>query len=361
MRVAFISRSTLFTVRGGDTVQLVKTAEWLRKLGVEVDLYCGPGKISYERYDVIHGFNVIRPVELLEHFRKFKGLKVLSTIYVDYSEYELKARGGLASLLLKYGGPDRLEYLKTIARWVKNGEKNFSFSYLLRGHRSCVRNLLRLSDVLLPNSGNEYRRLVSGYGIERNCVVVPNAIDPTVFKKELEYRNKQNNLVLCVGRIDGLKNQLNLIRALTGSEFELLIIGKPAPNHVSYYNECRKMAGENVRFLAETEQSELVKYYQRAGVHVLPSWFETTGLSSLEAAAMGCRIVITRKGDTEDYFGDNAFYCEPDQPESILNAVRRAAGAPLNENFRVTIYAEYVWEVTARKTLQAYNNALSHS
>jgi len=38
MKVLFQSRTTLFSVPGGDTVQLVKTAEYLRKLGVEVDI-----------------------------------------------------------------------------------------------------------------------------------------------------------------------------------------------------------------------------------------------------------------------------------------------------------------------------------
>ena len=48
---------------------------------------------------------------------------------------------------------------------------------------------------------------------------------------------------------------------------------------------------------------------------------ETPGLSSLEAAAMGKNIVVTTKGDTYDYFEDYAFYCEPDDIESIKNAL----------------------------------------
>ena len=40
---------------------------------------------------------------------------------------------------------------------------------------------------------------------------------------------------------------------------------------------------------------------------------------------MGCNIVITEKGFTREYFGDDAFYCEPGDPESIYNAVENAA------------------------------------
>jgi len=39
---------------------------------------------------------------------------------------------------------------------------------------------------------------------------------------------------------------------------------------------------------------------------VLPSWFETTGLSSIEAGVMGCNIVITDKV-MQEYFSHHAF------------------------------------------------------
>ncbi|MBK7308934.1 MAG: glycosyltransferase [Chitinophagaceae bacterium] len=57
-----------------------------------------------------------------------------------------------------------------------------------------------------------------------------------------------------------------------------------------------KEAAGNIVFAGRLTQTALANYYARARVHVLPSWFETCGLSSLEAAAMGCNIVITARG-----------------------------------------------------------------
>ncbi len=65
----------------------------------------------------------------------------------------------------------------------------------------------------------------------------------------------------------------------------------------------------------------------------MPSWFETTGLSSLEAAAMGCNIVITRKGDAYEYFGDYAYYCDPESPDSIFKAIEKAASNSILPGF----------------------------
>ena len=38
MKVAFIARSSLFTAKGGDTVQVQQTAKYMKELNVEVDI-----------------------------------------------------------------------------------------------------------------------------------------------------------------------------------------------------------------------------------------------------------------------------------------------------------------------------------
>jgi glycosyltransferase involved in cell wall biosynthesis len=92
-------------------------------------------------------------------------------------------------------------------------------------------------------------------------------------------------------------------------------------------------------------------------VHVLPSWFETCGLSSLEAASMGCNIVITRKGYAAEYFQDNAFYCDPASPSSIRAAIEQAAIAPLRKEFQQKIFSHFTWQNAAAATYQAYKKA----
>ena len=101
----------------------------------------------------------------------------------------------------------------------------------------------------------------------------------------------------------------------------------------AYYHQCRELAGENVHFIDHLPQEELIQYYQKAKVHVLPSWFETCGLSTLEAAAMHCNIVITDKGFAHEYFNDCAFYCDPSSPSSILGAIDKASKADHSKYF----------------------------
>jgi glycosyltransferase involved in cell wall biosynthesis len=85
---------------------------------------------------------------------------------------------------------------------------------------------------------------------------------------------------------------------------------------------------------------------------------ETPGLSSLEAAVMGSNIVVTKKGDTEEYFEDFAFYCEPDDIMSIKIAIEKAYNTQFNPKLKEKILNNYTWEKTAEKTAEAYKLAL---
>ena len=357
MKVLFISRATLFTDPGGDTIQIINTAENLKKLEVDVDIKLANDKINYSNYDLIHFFNIIRPSDILVHISKSQNPYVVSTIFVDYSEYEKKQRKGFAGALFKILSPDFIEYAKVVARNVTTGERVLSPSYLLLGQKKSIRKILKQSSLLLPNSKNEYDRLYKRYGVRKDYRVIPNAIDPDLFATS-QTLVKDNRMVLCVGRIEGRKNQLNLIRAINNSGFKLKIIGSYAINQPAYYRACRDAASADVEFIENLPQSRLIDYYSIAKVHVLPSWFETTGLSSLEAAAMGCNIVITDKGDTKEYFGDMAYYCDPLSPKSIKDAIEFAARNPPNEELKNKILKEYTWPVTAKKTLEAYHKVL---
>jgi len=244
-----------------------------------------------------------------------------------------------------------------MARSLLNGERIISKEYVFYGHTSSIKKILKHARLLLPNSDNEYRRLYRSYQIEKEFEIIPNAVDDMFLLQNTAAIVKDPTMIISVARIEGLKNQLNLIRALNNTSYSLLLIGNISINQNRYYEQCRKEAAGNIHFVPYVMQQKLVEYYQKAKVHVLASWFETTGLSSLEAAAMGCNVVITDKGDTREYFGDDAFYCNPSSPESIYLAIESAAKKEQN-NLSSKIAERYTWKHTADKTAAAYHRVL---
>ncbi|MBE9666357.1 glycosyltransferase family 4 protein [Mucilaginibacter boryungensis] len=358
MKIVFITRSTAYTGRGGDTVQVLKTAEHLRTLDVEVDVKLSNEVINYDEYDLLHFFNIPRPADMLRHSKASNKPYVISTILLDHSEYDKYFRRG-AGRLLKFFSADAIEYIKTIARCLLGKDYLASKEFIWKGQRRCIKELIKGAAILLPNSPSEYERLVEQYGLTAKYRVIPNGVEQATFNSP--DTDKYPDMVLCVARIEGNKNQLNLIKALNNTRFKVVVVGKPAPNQLDYYAQCRKIAAANIEFIDYLPLKQLVEHYRWAKVHALPSWFETTGLSTLEAAAMGCNIVITNKGDTQYYFEDYAFYCDPSSPESIYKAVDEASQAAYNKELYYRILENFTWQKTAEETLKAYQAVIPHS
>jgi glycosyltransferase involved in cell wall biosynthesis len=363
MRVLLQSRVSLFSGPGGDTIQICKTVEALRALGVvcEVSTELQP---NLSQWDMVHLFNLTRPQEVYLQARNAirQGKPTaLSTIYLSGSDYDRSARSGIEGLVSRLLAPNMFEYAKVLARGVMNGEWNEGTRAILRhGFKNLQVEVIRMASVLLPNSQSEMQRVLRDFPLatKSRCVVVPNAADELFDKPQEESDPPQlefaSGAVLCVAAIGPRKNQLRLVRALKGLEVPVLIIGKPSPNAIGYFEEIRREAGPNVHFIGHMKHEDLGSYYRAAKVHVLASWMETTGLSSLEAGLAGCNLVITDKGDTREYFGDMAFYCDPGSEDSIRDAVLKAYAAPVCTELKERIRTRFNWKKTAEATLDAY-------
>lgn len=357
MKIAFITRSTLYSAPGGDTVQVEQTARHVRACGIYAEVKLAHEPINYDEYDLLHFFNLTRPADILHHIRKTKKPFVVSTIFVDYSEYDKFYRKGMAGIIFRYLSRDTIEWLKSNARFISGKDKLSGLSYFFSGQRKCITEILQKASFLLPNSEAEYEAISKSYHCTVKYKVVPNGVDDELFFQK-DNIPKDPLMILCVARIEGIKNQINLIKALNGSCYKLFLIGKAAPNQPSYYKKCREIAGSNVFFIDHLPQQQLLQYYREAKVHILPSWFETTGLSSLEGAAMGCNIIITGKGFAKEYFGQEAVYCDPASPESIFAAVEKASRLAANNVLRNIIFSKYTWQHASLQTIKAYQEVM---
>ncbi|MDO5655133.1 MAG: glycosyltransferase family 4 protein [Flavobacteriaceae bacterium] len=365
MKVLFHSRSNLYTAPGGDLIQMEKTKEYLQKLGVEVDIF--RPDLDVESYDIIHLFNLMNPQDIYDMMQKAKKHNipvVLSTIYGLYTEFERKARGGVFQQLARHISPYQIEYVKNSIRHIKENRFHKGVQRMMyKGFYPMMKEIVDNTSVFLPNSESEMLRVAREFNLNKyKYVNVPNAVDLQLFNenvKVLPEQEKFKDSVICVARIEGRKSTLNVVKAMKDLPYNLFLIGKASHNQGKYVENVRRAAQKNVELSGTVPHENLPGIYKAAKVHVLASWMETPGLSSLEAAAMGCNIVATRKGDTYDYFGDYAFYCEPDDVNSIRQAIEKAHRSPVNPELAQIIKEKCNWEITAKKTLEAYQMALS--
>lgn len=331
MKVLFCIRNDYKRNFAGDSMQAIKTAEYLIKNGVEVDI--NDGSISdFSSYDLVHLFNLTRMGETYKYYkmaRYYKKTIVLSPIYWNLKKY------------FRY-----VSDYESIRLWDK-----------------CTiyrKEILRGCSLVYPNSVIEMELLKGEFGCNVPCTVIYNGIEPESDDMPLYNfleRYNLDNYVLCAGRICKRKNQLVLSEVCDELGIKLVLIGNV--NDKDYFNKC--LQHNNVTHLGFMDNYNMYNAYRFAKLHAMPSFVETPGLSSLEAAAAGCRIVTTNEGSAEEYFGDMAVYCDPYDRESIKRAV--AKGYKLNkcDKLKKHIVNKFNWDTCVKKLYESYESIINGS
>ena len=371
MKVLMQIRANAFSCPGGDTVQMQKTKEYLEKQGVTVDLSMKL-RPNLSAYDVVHLFNLTRVQETYIQVQNAVTQKkpiAFSTIYWPNSEFEKIGGVGIRGLLGKILSINQMESLKALVKFVLWGNHDEGTRTLItHKYQEMQRYILENVDVYLPNAIEEMEQIKInlGYAASKDSVVVvvPNAIDDSFAKKALENDSSEfdeyKGWIICVGRIDTRKNQMKLIEAIAGSDYKLLLVGKCSPGQKKYFDKVMSaIAGNpNIKYIEQIPNEKLYQLYKVCKVSVLPRWFETPGLVSLEAAVMGCNIVVSPKGTTKSYFGDYAYYCDVMDSKSIREQLDAAYKADYRADFRKKILNDYTWKAAAEATQKGYELAL---
>ena len=369
MRVVLINgREDSLRNPGGDTVQLDKTKAALENLGVETLSRHLDELENLPSCDVAHLFNIQMPDTAWIAFKTLQGKgipTVLSPIYWDLLAYwydmAIKERKRWRMLASRFGKP-------VVRRLYTNWQR---LKYPAKTLWRLRRRLLQQAQRILPNSQSEADLLkwefVLHGDFQRRVDVVPNGIDTDLYRhlpapsQAFFQKYGVRDFVLEVGMIYPVKNQLGLIDAAFDLPVSLVFLGQIHPAFQAYGEAC-KARGEQrgqVIFIDRLPHDELPGIYALAAVHALPSWRETPGLVSLEAAAAGCRVVTTSIGSAKDYFGEMAWYCEPDDLSSIRKAVECALQSPASPGLRQRVMEEFNWQRAGEATLAAYQKTLA--
>ena len=367
MRVLMAIRDDAQATLGGDTIQMLKTKAALEELGVTVEVRPASQAGQARSGDLAHVFNIQTAESSWVAFEALEkqGLPiVLSSVYWDmldhWFEFALHLRVYWRLLARSVGKPTAR---RIYVAWQRARSPRTPIWRLQR-------RMLERAARVLPNSRSEGDLLHKTFQLNgtfpQRTHVVPNGIYTALYEPVPEPSRSfvenygLRDFVLEVGAVSPVKNQLGLIAALYDVPVPIVIVGQPTPQMPEYAERCRALAAQRGRvwFIDRLPHEELPGIYALAAVHALPSWRETPGLASLEAAAAGCRIVTTTIGSTRDYFGDFAWYCHPDDHASIRSAVESALSRPRSPALREHVLKNFNWRRAGEETLEAYRAVL---
>lgn len=350
---------------GGPSVRVRRTAEALRSMGHTVDLWTG-GEPPQGSYDLVHTFNVWPPQDSLQRLERLAGMGVpvfFSPIFLAHAEWEWS----WPILLEVCGLPGTTRRLTRVLKrraHMPIAERRTADTFTTEFHDQ-VRQMGKLADHLICLSAHETEQLL-GLGIPAEKLhLVHNGIECGAFEKPDPRAFAQHfglgRYVLCVGRIEHRKNQALLAHALRHSRLQVALVGEC---HVEEYGRIvAQLATGRTRQIGrvEAESPLLASAYAGAAAFVLPSWSEGAPISALEAAACGVPLVLSDRSGESEYFGALAEYCNPADPSSIRQAVRRAirGDSPAKrERLRALIAERFTIQATSRDLAQVYARVL---
>ena len=349
MKIALISRSTLYTQPGGDTVQVESTAAGLKNLGHKIVIVLAGQKLP-EDIELVHGFNLGRPDDLLPYFKNFKGKKVLSTLFVDYSPAD-KNRFPMLSRIL---GTHAMEWFKTIARGINNSDNFPSFSFLFKGQKKNMLQLLSKADLVITSTMSEFERIqqwssILGKSLKEKHRVIPLGISNVFINSPKN--NKERNGLLMVGRLEFIKNQHTVIQWANQYGWQLTVVGDSNKNQQGYAKYCKSIAGPTVTFLAHQDKVKVVKLMDEHRCLVIPSLFETYSLVGWEAAARGLSVVANNSADMSESLALIASLVHIENESDFIAAVE--AGLKGQKKSQVQ-FEHYTWDHISKKIDAAY-------
>lgn len=338
MKVLFLARKTLWSQPGGDSIQVAETRRALESQGHEVELLLRPSRLHKQlrrkHYDVVHSFNLGRMADhwpVMRARRRDQSFRwVLSTIWIDYQSYE-NQRGVLWRYL-----PDGLrERLKMVFRALRGHDTWPSCSLLWS--RQPIQRIARAADHLICTSQRESQRIQRAFNLnaQRVHVILPGTDHHPIHTLTTGERKGW----VVVGRVEGIKNQLAAVQAwkilaAQGFREPLTLIGNAGANHGRHTRAVQAAirdavaAGAQVRWRGPLPADLIAVAMSGAQGVLVPSLFETFGLTAVEGLRQGARVVLSTGAESGDHLTPFVTLAEP-TAEGIAHAVMNdGASAP---------------------------------
>lgn len=306
---------TIWNRGGGESLAQV-VYQGLRALGVDAELF---DTWRPKRYDLIHLFGSSYHVADVVRAAQGSGARVV------VSPCAYSVRPGWQWALWR--AVDRLLPVET--------------TY------GCRRRLFADADRILPCAQAEARQFARYFGVPAaRMTVVPYPCDTGLSRATPQpflERVRSREFVLMVARVNSIKGQIRLIRAMDGTGIPLVFVGGPDPNEPAYFEqfaaECDRRP--HIERLAPIPHDSALfgSALTAARVHALVSVNEYPGIVSVEAGLAGTRVVSPNSPVSREYLGEEADYCEPLRLTSIRAAVLRAYHAPRSSQLQERLAA----------------------
>ena len=155
-------------------------------------------------------------------------------------------------------------------------------------------------------------------------MTIPHGVDIQRFTPSVDGHSK----LLFVGRIDPIKGLDLLIDALRflKSDISLDVVGGASKGEHNFESIKTYAGGLPVRFLGPVEHNELKQHYQKSGILIVPSYYESFGLVALEAMASARPVIGFKDTGLAETVGEDAGILVKRNKRNLAEAISHLIG-----------------------------------
>lgn len=240
-----------------------------------------------------------------------------------------------------------------------------SFLHMQKKVVKQLHNVVTVSDCSRQDIARDFGLQPAGISL------VYNGIDTDVFRPvEGIERNPMRLMATCSADAP-LKGTRYLLFAYARllekyPDLELLLVSKPQRGGKTEKLVRRLKLGDRIKFVNNISTDQMVRYYAKASVAVVPSIYEGFGLPAGEAMACGVPVVSTDGGALPEVVGEAGMIVPTRNVAGLVGAIdtllqdesrRRELGAA----GRQRILDKFCWQVCARQMTDYYREVLANA
>ncbi|MFT6689219.1 MAG: glycosyltransferase involved in cell wall biosynthesis [Saprospiraceae bacterium] len=217
---------------------------------------------------------------------------------------------------------------KLIITWHAN-IKNSRWSWIEQIYNPMIEKVLERADAIIVTSPQLFESSLILQKYKDKVQTIPLSFDPKFTSlNSRKYPDKRCFELLFVGKLRKYKGVEYLIRAIEKLEVKLNIVGdgEEVQNLMSLVNELD--LEKKITFFSNVSDDQLVEYYKKSDLFVLPSINEAEafGVVQLEAMANGLPVVNTKLKSGVPFVsldGYSGFTVEANNSESLKLAIEK--------------------------------------
>ena len=234
----------------------------------------------------------------------------------------------------RYSGPRMIQFPDFGIPFLIKLHGSYTYFNFIENKRSKFSKLFKKEKLLLDNASGVIamskfvkNKIKSLFNYDKKVCLIYNGIDCNL--SAIYNANQTCNTVVFAGSLEEKKGVFSLIKAWreivsTIPSARLLIYGRGSNKTIKLLNDLIiMMAIKTIELKGFVLKEDLPGIYASASCAIFPSYAETFGMAPIEAMAVGCPTIFTKRTSGPEIIdhGVNGLLVDPDNIQEIASAV----------------------------------------